>query len=107
MAAKSTHTPMRASRSRTREHTNLLTATPDEAALAIACFLITARDLLSLRLTCRRFDIKCIASGGGGPGRARRPRGERGDTPLPHGLLHPCLTPLPSPCLCAVFSARW
>ena len=27
---------MRASRSRTREHTNLLTATPDEAALAIA-----------------------------------------------------------------------
>ena len=44
---------MRASRSRTREHTNLLTATPDEAALAIACFLCTARDLLCLQLTCR------------------------------------------------------
>ena len=29
--------------------------------------------------------------------RAGRPRGERGDTPLPHGLLHPCLTPLPQP----------
>ena len=40
---------MRASRSRTREHTNLLTATPDEAALAIACFLSPARDLLCLR----------------------------------------------------------
>ena len=61
---------MRASRSRTRERTNLLTATPDEAALAIACFLITARDLLSLRLTCRRFNIKCIADSGGGGGGA-------------------------------------
>ena len=58
---------MRASRSRTRERTNLLTSTPDEAALAIACFLTTARDLLCLRLTCRRFDIKCISSGEGGP----------------------------------------
>ena len=29
--------------------------------------------------------------------RAGRPRGERGDTPLPHGPLHPCLTPLPQP----------
>jgi hypothetical protein len=48
---------MRASRSRTRKHTNLLTATLDEAALAIACFLITDKDLLSLRLTCRRFNI--------------------------------------------------
>ena len=61
---------MRASRSRTREHTNLLTATPDEAALAIACFLTTARDLLSLRLACRRFNIKCIVGGGGGPAAA-------------------------------------
>ena len=61
---------MRASRSRTREHTNLLTATPDEAALAIACFLTTAKDLLCLRLTCRRFDIKCIVFAGGGPAAA-------------------------------------
>ena len=61
---------MRASRSRTREHTNLLTATPDEAALAIACFLLTATDLLCLRLTSRRFGLKCIASGGGGGGAA-------------------------------------
>ena len=62
---------MRASRSRTREHTNLLTATPDEAALAIACFLITARDLLSLRLTSRRFSVACIG-GGGGPSAAQQ-----------------------------------
>ena len=61
---------MRASRSRTREHTNLLTATPDETALAIAGFLLTARDLLCLQLTCRRFSVKCIASGGGGGGPA-------------------------------------
>jgi hypothetical protein len=60
---------MRASRSRTRDATNLLTATPDEAALAIACFLLTARDLLCLRLTCRRFDIKCIAAPNGGGAR--------------------------------------
>ena len=53
---------MRASRRRTREHTNLLTATPDEVALAIACFLVTAKDLLSLRPTCRRFTIICIAA---------------------------------------------
>ena len=57
---------MRASRSRTRDATNLLTSTPDEAALAIACALLTARDLLSLRLSCRRFNIRCIADGGGG-----------------------------------------
>ena len=54
---------MRASRSRTREHTNLLTATPDEAALAIACFLLTARDLLCPQLACRRFGLKDIVSG--------------------------------------------
>ena len=53
---------MRASRSRTRKHTNLLTATPDEAALAIACFLSTARDLLCLQLACRRFSIKSFRS---------------------------------------------
>ena len=46
---------MRASRSRTRDATNLLTATPDEAALVIACFLLTARDLLSLQLTTTRW----------------------------------------------------
>jgi hypothetical protein len=51
---------------------NLLTATPDEAALAIACFLITAADLLSLLLACRRFNIKCIVFCGrrGGPAAA-------------------------------------
>ena len=41
---------MRASRRRTREHTNLLTSTPDEVALAIACALPTTRDLLSLHV---------------------------------------------------------
>ena len=65
---------MRASRSRTREATNLLTSTPDEAALAIACAVLTAKDLLSLALTCKRFSAKCIAAGiggGGGPAAAQ------------------------------------
>ena len=61
---------MRASRSRTRAATNLLTSTPDEVALAIACWLLTARDLLCLALTCRRFGIKCIVSAAGGGGAA-------------------------------------
>ena len=51
---------MPASRSRTRDATNLLTSTPDEAVLTIACALLTARDLLSLCLVCRRFNIKCM-----------------------------------------------
>ena len=58
---------MRASRSRTREATNVFTSTPDEAALTIVCALLTARDLLCLRLSCRRFNIRCIVAGGGGP----------------------------------------
>ena len=54
---------MRASRSSTRERTNLLTATPDEAALAVADALGTARDLLCLCLclACPRFAAKTIA----------------------------------------------
>ena len=59
---------MRASRSRTRDATNLLTATPDEFALGLACALLTARDLLSLRLVCRRFNMRCIAGGRGSSG---------------------------------------
>ena len=55
-------------RNRTRSDTNLLTATPDEAALAIVCALLTARDMLSLRLGCRRFNVKCIAAPNGGRG---------------------------------------
>ena len=58
---------MRASRSRTRDATDLLTSTPDEAALAIVCALLTARDLLCLRLSCRRFNIRCIAGVSGWP----------------------------------------
>ena len=55
--------------------TNLLTATPDEAALIIATALADPWDLLRLARACRRFAIKCIAapaahrtatSGGGG-----------------------------------------
>ena len=53
---------MRASRSRTREATNLLTSTPDEFVLGVARFLLTARDLLSRRLSCRLFNIRCIAA---------------------------------------------
>ena len=53
---------MRASRSRTRaEATNLLASTPDEFVLGVVRFLLTAKDLLSFRLSCRRFNIRCIA----------------------------------------------
>jgi hypothetical protein len=41
---------------------NLLTATPDEAALIIACALTDAMDLLRLARACRRFATKCIAA---------------------------------------------
>jgi hypothetical protein len=42
--------------------TNLLTATPDEAAIIIACALGSATDLLHLAVACRRFALKCIAA---------------------------------------------
>ena len=45
-----------------RNATNLLTATPDEAALIIACALTDAMDLLRLARACRRFATKCIAA---------------------------------------------
>ena len=51
-----------ATRRTTRDATNLLTATPDEAAIIIACALTDPRDLLSLAAACRRFFIKCIAA---------------------------------------------
>ena len=61
-------------RSRTRGLTNLLTDTPDEAALAIACFLATAKDLLRLQLACKRFSTKSIVAplglGAAGPSTA-------------------------------------
>eukprot|EP01046_Picozoa_sp_COSAG06_P029797 COSAG06_NODE_2787_length_6285_cov_24.659231_5_plen_110_part_00 len=56
-----------ATRRATRDATNLLTATPDEAALLIACALNDARDLLRLAAVCRRFFIKCIAAPGPPP----------------------------------------
>lgn len=61
---------MRASRSRTRDATNILTSAPDEAALGIARFLLTARDLLSPRHSCRRFNIRCIVADTGEGGAA-------------------------------------
>ena len=51
-----------ATRRATRDATNLLTATPDEAAIIIAWALIDPRDLLALAVTCRRFATKCIAA---------------------------------------------
>jgi hypothetical protein len=51
-----------ATRRAIRDATNLLTATPDEAAIIIACALTDPRDLLSLAAACRRFFIKCIAA---------------------------------------------
>eukprot|EP01046_Picozoa_sp_COSAG06_P003938 COSAG06_NODE_158_length_21760_cov_36.036979_6_plen_319_part_00 len=41
---------------------NLLTATPTEAALVIACALTDPRDLLALALACRRFFTRSIAA---------------------------------------------
>ena len=41
---------------------NLLTATPDEAAIIIAAALGSAADLLHLAAACRRFALKCIAA---------------------------------------------
>ena len=51
-----------ATRRAVRSATNLLTATPDEAALIIACALNDPRDLLRLVRACRRFAIKCIGA---------------------------------------------
>jgi hypothetical protein len=45
-----------------RDATNLLTATPDEAAIIVACALTDPGDLLRLAAACRRFFIKCIAA---------------------------------------------
>ena len=63
-----------AASARSRELTNLLTDTPDEAALAIACFLATAKDLLRLQLACKRFSTKSIVAplglGAAGPSTA-------------------------------------
>jgi hypothetical protein len=44
------------------EHCNLLTATPDGAAITIATALTDPRDLLRLARACRRFATKCIAA---------------------------------------------
>jgi hypothetical protein len=45
---------------------NLLTSTPDAAVLGICCALTSAKDLLSLKLTCRRFvaaAVQCASIG--------------------------------------------
>ena len=57
-----------ATRRAVRNATNLLTATPDEAAIIIAAALGSATDLLRLAAACRRFALKCIAA----PSRAPR-----------------------------------
>ena len=51
-----------ATRRAVRDATNLLTATPDEAAIIIACALTDPKDLLRLARACRRFATKCIAA---------------------------------------------
>jgi hypothetical protein len=51
-----------ATRRAVRGATNLLTATPDEAALIIATALADPWDLLRLARACRRFAIECIAA---------------------------------------------
>jgi hypothetical protein len=51
-----------ATRRAVRNATNLLTATPDEAAIIIATALGSATDLLHLAAACRRFALKYIAA---------------------------------------------
>jgi hypothetical protein len=51
-----------ATRRAVRDATNLLTTTPDEAAILIAVALGSAADLLRLAVACRRFALKCIAA---------------------------------------------
>jgi hypothetical protein len=51
-----------ATRRAVRDATSVLTATPVEAALIIACALTDPMDLLRLARACRRFAIKCIAA---------------------------------------------
>ena len=51
-----------ATRRAVRDATSVLTATPVEAALIIACALTDPKDLLRLARACRRFAIKCIAA---------------------------------------------
>jgi hypothetical protein len=51
-----------ATRRAVRGATNLLTATPDEAAVIIATALADPWDLLRLARACRRFAIECIAA---------------------------------------------
>ena len=51
-----------ATRRAVRDATNLLTATPDEAAIIIAATLGSAAGLLRLAVACRRFALKCIAA---------------------------------------------
>ena len=53
-----------ATRRAAHDATNHLTATPDEAAIIIACACALAdpRDLLSLAAACLRFFIQCIAA---------------------------------------------
>jgi hypothetical protein len=57
-----TCSPMPPATCDTHSATNLLTATPVEAALIIACALTDPKDLLRLARACRRFAIKCIAA---------------------------------------------
>jgi hypothetical protein len=54
--------PAATTRRAVRSATNLLTTTPDEAVLIIACALADPGDLLRLARACRRFAIKCIAT---------------------------------------------
>jgi hypothetical protein len=51
-----------ATRRAAHDATNHLTATPDEAAIIIACALADPRDLLSLAAACLRFFIQCVAA---------------------------------------------
>eukprot|EP01046_Picozoa_sp_COSAG06_P104690 COSAG06_NODE_50901_length_315_cov_1.199074_1_plen_53_part_10 len=50
-----------ATRRAVRNATSLLTATPDEAAIIIACALTDPRDLLHLAAACRRVFTEWIA----------------------------------------------
>eukprot|EP01046_Picozoa_sp_COSAG06_P025160 COSAG06_NODE_2097_length_7603_cov_5.875933_9_plen_308_part_00 len=59
--------------STTPKEMNLLTSTPIEFIMGVACALTSAKDLLCLKLTSKSFSAVCIvapSSGGGGPAAA-------------------------------------
>ena len=59
--------------STTPKEMNLLTSTPIEFIMGVACALTSAKDLLCLKLTSKSFSAVCIVAPSGGCGPAAAP----------------------------------